>query len=301
METTLFLVVLIVILIVLSIASLLTGLSSKADITEVREFNEELYAKQEMLERTVGVDEKSQRLMVQLLMHGARTKTGMALVIEGKTPLNQVKDSGDTSGVLDINLPILKTLVESEYTSKGAILIRRNKIIAFNARMGGVIDSEVERRKLMGLGVGKRHIGAYALVRNNPGTVAIVVSGETGKISMFGHLSNKMTVDVGLELKEFTIRGGVSLTELEYRLNDLLAGQGVDASLESADIAKEIALSKESKEERKARKKKEKELKKIKRQEEKEREREDKLREKEEEKNKRNKRSKGKLYKAKGK
>lgn len=301
METIMLLVVLSIITIALLGAVLVAALSSKADIQEVREFNEEVYARQEMLERTVGIDENSQRLLVQLLMHGARTKTGMAVVIEGKTPLNRIKDTGDTSGVLDINLPILKTLVESEHTSKGAILIRRNKIIAFNTRMGGNIESEKERRDLMGLGFGKRHVGAYAVVRNNPGTVALVVSGETGKISMFGHLMGKMSADVALELKEFSIRGGVGQSELEFRLNELLVGQGIDASLESVEVAEEIALSKESKEERRARRKKEKEIKKIKRREQKEREQEEKRVEREQERSKKEGRKRGKMYRSGGK
>lgn len=292
------LVVLSIITIALLGAVLVAALSSKADIEEVREFNEEVYARQEMLERTVGVDEKSQRLLVSLLMHGARTRTGMAVIIEGKTPLNRMKDTGDTSGVLDINLPILKTLVESEHTSKGALLIRRNKIIAFNAKMGGNIDSEKERRELMSLGFGKRHIGAYAVVRNNPGTVALLVSGETGKVSMFGHLMNKMSADVGLELKELTIRGGVTQSELEYRLNDLLIGQGVDASLESVEVAEDIALSKESKAERKSRKKKEREIEKIKRKDEKEREQESKRLEQEELREEKRGMKRGKMYRS---
>lgn len=280
---------------------LVAALSSKADIQEVREFNEEVYARQEMLERTVGIDENSQRLLVQLLMHGARTKTGMAIVIEGKTPLNRIKDTGDTSGVLDINLPILKTLVESEHTSKGAILIRRNKIVAFNTRMGGKIESEKERRDLMALGLGKRHVGAYSVVRNNPGTVSLVVSGETGKISMFGHLMGELSADVALELKEFSIRGGVGQAELEYRLNDLLVGQGIDASLESVEVAEDIALSKESREERKARRKKEKEIKKIKRREQKERDQEEKRLKREQERAEKEGRDRGKFYKSGGK
>lgn len=238
-------------------------------VSQIMEYNEAEYARQEMLERTVGVDEKSQKVIVKTIMHSARNRIGMSIVIEGRTELLHIEESGDSAGLIDINEPMLKTIIESNYANKGAILIRKNKIVTFNGLMDEDNSRQDEIRKLVNIGLGRKHIGAYSEVRNNPGTVTIVVSGQTGKISIFGHLAGKMTADVGLALKEFDIRGGVSQTELEYRLNDLLVGQGIDASLESAEIAGDIARKNETKAERKERVRREKVLERERKEEEK--------------------------------
>lgn len=285
-----------VILLLIVIATFVMTFTNARTVSQIMEYNEAEYARQEMLERTVGVDKKSQEIIVKVLIHCARNKVGGAIVIEGKTILNHIEDSGDTSGILDINEPILKTLLESPYTNKGAILIRKNKIVAVNGMMKIDESRPEENRKLVNLGLGSRHVGAYGEVRNNPGTVIATVSEETGKISLFGHLSGKLTADVSLDLKEFSIRGGVSQSELEYRLNDLLTGQGLEASLESEEIATALARKKETPEQRKERKRREKEVAKAKRQEEqaeKEKEREKK---RQEEKRSKSKVERGKYY-----
>lgn len=290
-----------VILLLLLIATFVMTFTNARTVSQIMEYNEAEYARQEMLERTVGVDKASQEAIVKVLMHSARNKLGMSIVIEGKTPLNHIEDSGETSGIIDIHVPILKTLIESPHTNKGAILIRKNKIVAVNGLMRIDESKQEENRKLINLGLGSRHVGAYGEVRNNPGTVIVTVSEETGKISLFGHLSGKMTVDVSLDLKEFSIRGGVTQSELEYRLNDLLTGQGLDASLESLDIANDIARKKETPEQRKTRRKREKDLERAKREEEKAQKAKEREKQKEAERRARSKTERGKLYETKSK
>lgn len=295
MVTSLILVVAVIVLLIV-IANFVMSFTNARTISQIVEYNEAEYARQEMLERTVGIDKKSQEILVKVMMHCARNKIGTAMVIEGKTPLSHIEESGDTSGIIDITEPILKTLVESPYTSKGAILLRKNKIVAFNGKM--LIDESrrEENRKLIDIGLGSRHVGAYGEVRNNPGTVVVTVSEETGKISLFGHLSGKMSAEVSLDLKEFSIRGGVSRSELEYRLNDLLTGQGLDAALESDEIAQDMELKKETSKQRKARKLKEKELEKAKRKAEREQKEKENARKKEEERRAKSKIERGRFY-----
>ena len=259
-----------IILLVLLIATFVMTFTNARTVNEIMEYNEAEYARQEMLERSVGVDDKSQVDIAKVLMHCARNKIGTAIVIEGKTPLEHIEQSGDSAGIMDINEHILKTLIESPYTNKGAILIRKNHIVTYNGQMRIDERRQEENRKLINIGLGSRHVGAFGEVMNNEGTVVAVVSGETGKISLFGHLSGKLTADVGLELKELNIRGGVTQSQIEYRLNDLLVGQGIEASLESEEVITDIARKKETPEQRKARRKREKELANIKKEEEKE-------------------------------
>lgn len=285
-----------IIILMLIIATFVMTFTNSRTVSQIMEYNEAEYARQEMLERTVGVDKKGQEIIAKVLMHCSRNKIGTAIVIEGKTPLDHIEQSGDSSGVIDINEPILKTLIESVYTNKGSILIRKNNIIAVNSHMKIDERRQEENRKLINLGLGSRHVGAFGEVMNNAGTVVVVVSGETGKISLFGHLAGKLTVDVGLELKEFNVRGGVTQSQLEYRLNDLLVGQGLDASLESEEILTDIARKKETPEQRKARRTREKEVERIKREDEKERIRAEKEREREEREKSRSKNERGKLY-----
>ena len=285
-----------VIILLLVIATFVMTFTNARTINDIMEYNEAEYARQEMLERTVGVDEEGQKELVKALMHSARNRIGTAIVIEGKTPLTQIEDSGDSAGLIAINYPMLKTLIESPETNKGAILIRKNNIVAVNGHMK-VDESRVEEnRKLVRTGVGSRHVGAFGEVTNNEGTVILVVSGETGKISLFGHLSGKLTADIGLDLKEFNIRGGVTQSQLEYRLNDLLVGQGIEASLESEEVLTDISRKSETKEQRKARRKREKELARIKKEEEKEQRRLEKEQQREEERREKSKTERGKFY-----
>ena len=285
-----------IILLVLLIATFVMTFTNARTVNEIMEYNEAEYARQEMLERSVGVDDKSQVDIAKVLMHCARNKIGTAIVIEGKTPLEHIERSGDSAGIIDINDHILKTLIESPYTNKGAILIRKNHIVTYNGQMRIDERRQEENRKLINIGLGSRHVGALGEVMNNEGTVIAVVSGETGKISLFGHLSGKLTADVGLELKELNIRGGVTQSQIEYRLNDLLVGQGIEASLESEQVLTDIARKKETPEQRKARRKREKELDKIKREEEKEQRRLEKEQERQERELAKSKTRRGEFY-----
>lgn len=285
-----------IILLVLLIATFVMTFTNARTVNEIMEYNEAEYARQEMLERTVGVDDKSQVDIAKVLMHCARNKIGTAIVIEGKTPLEHIEQSGDSAGIIDINEHILKTLIESPYTNKGAILIRKNHIVTYNGQMRIDERRQEENRKLINIGLGSRHVGALGEVMNNEGTVIAVVSQETGKISLFGHLSGKLTADVGLELKELNIRGGVTQSQIEYRLNDLLVGQGIEASLESEQVLTDIARKKETPEQRKARRKREKELAKIKKEEEKEQRRLEKEQERQERELAKSKTRRGEFY-----
>ena len=285
-----------IILLVLLIATFVMTFTNARTVNEIMEYNEAEYARQEMLERSVGVDDKSQVDIAKVLMHCARNKIGTAIVIEGKTPLEHIERSGDSAGIIDINDHILKTLIESPYTNKGAILIRKNHIVTYNGQMRIDERRQEENRKLINIGLGSRHVGALGEVMNNEGTVIAVVSGETGKISLFGHLSGKLTADVGLELKELNIRGGVTQSQIEYRLNDLLVGQGIEASLESEQVLTDIARKKETPEQRKARRKREKELDKIKKEEEKEQRRLEKEQERQERELAKSKTRRGEFY-----
>lgn len=285
-----------IILLVLLIATFVMTFTNARTVNEIMEYNEAEYARQEMLERSVGVDDKSQVDIAKVLMHCARNKIGTAIVIEGKTPLEHIEQSGDSAGIIDINDHILKTLIESPYTNKGAILIRKNHIVSYNGQMRIDERRQEENRKLINIGLGSRHVGALGEVMNNEGTVIAVVSQETGKISLFGHLSGKLTADVGLELKELNIRGGVTQSQVEYRLNDLLVGQGIEASLESEQVLTDIARKKETPEQRKARRKREKELAKIKKEEEKEQRRLEKEQERQERELAKSKTRRGEFY-----
>lgn len=285
-----------ILILVLIVAIFIMTFSNSRTVSQIMEYNEAEYAKQEMLERTVGVDKKGQEIIAKVLMHCSRNKIGTAIVIEGKTSLDHIEQSGDSSGIIDINEPMLKTLIESIHTNKGAILIRKNSIVSVNGQMRIDERRQEENRKLINLGLGSRHVGAFGEVMNNAGTVVVVVSEETGKISLFGHLAGKLTADVGLELKEFNIRGGVTQSQIEYRLNDLLVGQGLDASLESEEVITDIARKKETPEQRKARRKREKEVERIKREEEKEQIRAKKEQERKERERERSKNERGKLY-----
>lgn len=218
-------------------------------INREEELNEFEKAKEDLLRRAYVMDEENQKAIIETIMYCARNRIGTAIVIEGNNKLIGMEESGDSFGIGLLTKDLLYTMVDSDIMNKGAILIRKDYIVAYNCLM-----PVVENKKLIEAGVGRRGLGAYGTVLTDSQAVVVLVSGETGKISFYGHIQKSLSIDLALTLKEFNLRNGMTYDELKYRLNNLLKNKGIIESLESEEVRRVVEQSKETKEERRERK-----------------------------------------------
>ena len=135
--------------------------------------------------------------------------------------------------------------------NRGAYLIRRDHVVAYNCRMP-IVNNE----QLISMGAGRRHLGALGTVTENKDTVVIVVSSK-GLISLFGYIGNEISIDMGLELKDYNLHEGVTTEQLIYRVHSLLTNDNlVTDPVNSLDVEKLMHV--ETKEEKRAKRDKEK-------------------------------------------
>lgn len=238
----------------LSVIMILMMMRVTYKINKEEEINEFERAKRELLSRATVLSDEHQEQIVDTIIHCSRNRIGMSLIIEGATPLRDIEETGDNFGIGILSRNLLLTLVESDLMNKGSILIRRDYVVAYNCLM-----PMVENTKLISAGVGNRGLGAYGTILSDDQVVVILVSGDTGKISFYGHMGEKLSIDIGLGLKEFSIRDGVGFDEIKLRLDSLMKHQGIIASLESKEIKEEIERRKETRDEKRERIKRERE------------------------------------------
>ena len=245
-------VFIVIVLLIVGVNLIMTISLYRTSLIE-REEEEFEAAKREAMRRKVGVSLVSEKAVIQSLMYLARNRIGTAIIIEGETPLLDIEATGDSFGFGEINTEFLNTVASSHGMRKGAILIRRDHIVAYNCKM-----PIFKHEALMRQGAGNRHLGAMGTMLEYKDSVILVVSGTTGKISIFGHLNGQSSIDLGLTLKEIDIINGVGEDELTYRLHTLIENSGVGGDLNSEEVQREIQLKTETKEEKKARLQKEK-------------------------------------------
>lgn len=245
-------VFIVIVLLIVGVNLIMTISLYRTSLIE-REEEEFEAAKREAMRRKVGVSLVSEKAVIQSLMYLARNRVGTAIIIEGETPLLDIEATGDSFGFGEINTEFLNTVASSHGMSKGAILIRRDHIVAYNCKM-----PIFKHEALMRQGAGNRHLGAMGTMLEYKDSVILVVSGTTGKISIFGHLNGQSSIDLGLTLKEIDIINGVGEDELTYRLHTLIENSGVGGDLNSEEVQRDILLKTETKEEKKARLQKEK-------------------------------------------
>lgn len=246
-------VFIIIVLLIVGVNLIMTISLYRTSLIE-REEDEFDAAKREAMRRKVGVSLVSEKEVVQSVMYLARNRIGAAIIIEGGTPLLDIEATGDSFGFGEITKEFLNTIASSYGMSKGAILIRRDHIVGYNCKM-----PIFKHEALMRQGAGNRHLGAMGTMLEYKDSVILVVSGTTGKISIFGHLNGQSSIDLGLTLKEIDIINGVGEDELTYRLHTLIENVGLTGDLHGDDIQREIQLKTESKEDKRSRLQREKE------------------------------------------
>lgn len=212
----------------------------RRNTVEIEEAEYDLALK-EAMKRQVGITEKSEAEVVATLVHLSRNRIGGTIIIEGKTKLDDIEDTGDSFGFGKIKREFMNTILESSDMGKGALLIRRDHIVAYNCKMP-IIKNDT----LIKQGAGNRHLGAFGTMMKYPDSIILTVSGATGKMSIFGYSGKTASIDFGLQLRETDVLNGVTETELEYRLHSLLENTGLIEDLNSPEVQRDIMIKNEN-------------------------------------------------------
>ncbi|MGY4876101.1 diadenylate cyclase [Bacillus licheniformis] len=174
---------------------------------------------------------ESRKELVRSIMDLSRKKRGALIVIAREDDLQQEIDSGTLLGEVNIKKEVIDLLFSSDSElNNGAVIIRDNAIVSANSRL-----PIVENQQLQRWGAGSRHLGAVGIVQEKD-SIAIAVSADTGKITLVGYIGKNLSVDLGLELKEFNIQAGVDEQALLMRIDKLIQGKGDSKKVKSKKV-----------------------------------------------------------------
>lgn len=149
----------------------------------------------------------------------ARKRHGAIIVIAREDTLDEEALSGEFIGEMAIRQSFIEMLAHPESTThKGAIIIKDDQIIAAKALL-----PVAENKSLESVGAGKRHLAGLGVVADKD-CVAIVVSGETGAITMIGKLNGSISIDFAQPIKDVDLIDGIDEEFILKRLEDYLRG-----------------------------------------------------------------------------
>lgn len=175
----------------------------------------------------------------------ARKKHGALLVIAREDGLDEESQSGKEIGEMVVKKEFIEMLFDPiSQVNRGALIIKDDVITGTDARL-----PLANNKQLREAGAGKRHLAALGIVAKKD-CMAIVVSADTGYITMIGYIDDELVLDFAMPLREYDLQDGIDELFIVERIEDFLKGK--DTS--------EIEI-KEKKRRRKNKKKREEEVK----------------------------------------
>ena len=173
------------------------------------------------------ISDKSEQEVIDTISNFSRRRIGSSIIIAREDPLYEIEESGTPLGELEITEDMLDLLFQpNKPYSKGAVLIRDNKIIAANCLMPMLRSEQIARA-----GGGDRHFGMLGVV-DSTDAVVVGTSGQTGGITVAGTAPDgRISFSLMLELKEFNLQSGISPQVLKERLHVLVLGKGDTSDL----------------------------------------------------------------------
>lgn len=204
------------------------------------------------LEKLLSKD--SEDAVIEAISSLSRKRIGSSIIIAREDNLKAVQETGDEVGELEITSDIIQLLAHpNSFSSKGAILIRDNKIVAVNCKMPMLKSEQIAMA-----GGNKRHFGMLGTV-NKYDSVVIGTSQTSGGITLGGTTKdNRISFNLLVQLKDFDLQNGVSPAVLQERLHTLMIGKG-----NTDDLVEVQRQRDEEPEEKKPRKKREKSKEKL--------------------------------------
>lgn len=146
---------------------------------ELRKALEHLGRSKILTKKFFDTDEEIEKVIEQIAIAAVNmsaTKTGALMVIEQQTGLNEFVETGIRIGA-NVSSALLENIfVENTPLHDGAVIIRRDKIVAA-ACVLTLTEQQVSKE------FGTRHRAAIGITENAD-CIAVVVSEETGKISI---------------------------------------------------------------------------------------------------------------------
>lgn len=161
----------------------------------------------------------SRKELAKAVITMARKRQGGILVIARESGLEDEIMSGEFIGEMSIKQSFIELLTHRESkVSSGAVIIKDDQIVSVNA-----ILPLTENKQLESVGAGKRHLAGLGIVADKD-CVSIIVSGETGAITMVGKFDGVLSVDFAMPLKEVDVVDGIDEDFILYRIEEYLKG-----------------------------------------------------------------------------
>ena len=198
------------------------------------------------------LDKESEEQLIDAITQLSRKRFGSSILIAREDDLKDIEETGDSVGEIAITSDVIQLLAQpNSFSSKGAIVIRDNKIVAVNCKMPMLKSEQIARA-----GGNKRHFGMLGTV-NKYDSVVIGTSQTSGGITLGGTtVDNRISFNLMVQLKDFDLQNGVTKEVLSERLHVLLVGKGNTDDLVEVQRQRDEEPS-EPKKKRKAKKPKE--------------------------------------------
>lgn len=166
------------------------------------------------------IERESRQELAEAVVSMARRKQGAVIVIAREDGLDEESEKGTYIGEMAIKKEFIELLFDRDSkVSTGAVIIKDDMIISSNVRL-----PIANNRQLEDAGAGRRHLAGLGVVLKRD-CVSIVVSGDTGYITMIGRLGGEVETDFALPLREFDLQDGIDETYIVDRLEDFLKGK----------------------------------------------------------------------------
>lgn len=209
------------------------------------------------------IEPDSRKELAEAVVNMARRKQGAVIVIAREDNLEEEANTGQLVGEMVIKKEFIEMMFsESSKLNRGAMIIRDDVIISANARL-----PLANNQKLRDAGAGKRHLAGLGIVAKKD-SMAIVVSGDTGYITLVGYVDDGVVLDFAMPLREYDLHDGIDETYIINRIEDFLKGTVKDVEEEGKGRKKKEVKTGGKKEkvkkEKKVKEKKEKKVKKSK-------------------------------------
>lgn len=165
------------------------------------------------------IDKESREQLAKAVVSLARKRHGAIIVIAREDSLDEEVLSGEYIGEMAIRKPFIEMLAHPDsHTNRGAIIIKDNQIIGAKAML-----PVAENKNLESVGAGKRHLAGLGVVADKD-CMAIVISGETGAITLIGKLQGAISIDFAQPLKDVDLIDGIDEEFILKRIEDYLRG-----------------------------------------------------------------------------
>lgn len=164
-----------------------------------------------------SIEELSKAVMVL-----SRRREGAMFVIARKSDMQDEIDQGEQVGDMKIKANLIQEILkDGSYYSKGAVIIRDNEIRSLNVMLDMINYPELVRK-----GAGERHLGAF-WVTSERDSIAVVVSGTTGKVSISSMEKGQLEYLHAMETRETNVTSGLDEPSLSNEIERRLIGKEV--------------------------------------------------------------------------